>query len=294
MAVELADLHVFDAVVRCRGVTRAARELKRAQSNVSARIHKLESAVGVALFERQGRGLRLTPTGEALLPYAQRLLALASEARGAVSHRGTGARLRLGFVEGVAGVALPAALLSVRQRFPEVGLELQPGRADMLTEQLIDGRLDAALLPGPGASDTRLHSSCVLREPLVALAPLGSPNLGSSGELRHARLIALADGWPDVYQMQQWIGSTSPEPPMLVRSLYTLMACVAGGAGVAVLPRSMVQSIAGPLLVSVQSLQGIVRPVEALLAWREGPRDEAQRACLATLEEALQAPRPRA
>src|ERR1700744_5529108 len=79
--MDLAALAIFRAVVRENGVTRAAAKLNRVQSNVTTRIKQLEEQLGVELFVRDGRRLGLTPAGETLLPYAERLLALAHEAR---------------------------------------------------------------------------------------------------------------------------------------------------------------------------------------------------------------------
>src|SRR5437868_6130885 len=75
--MDLAALAIFRAVVRENGVTRAAAKLHRVQSNVTTRIKQLEEELGAALFVRDGRRLVLTPAGHTLLPYAERLLALA-------------------------------------------------------------------------------------------------------------------------------------------------------------------------------------------------------------------------
>ena len=94
--MDLAALTIFRAVVRENGVTRAAAKLNRVQSNVTTRIKQLEEQLGTELFIRDGRRLVLTPAGETLLPYAERLLALADEARHAVREDRPSGRLRLG------------------------------------------------------------------------------------------------------------------------------------------------------------------------------------------------------
>ena len=78
--MDLSDLRIFTAVVREGGVTRAAEKLNRVQSNVTTRIRQLEEDLDVALFIREGKRLHLAPAGQALLGYADRLLALADEA----------------------------------------------------------------------------------------------------------------------------------------------------------------------------------------------------------------------
>ena len=82
--MDLSDLRIFTAVIHEGGVTRAAGRLNRVQSNVTTRIRQLEDDLGVALFIRDGKRLHLAPAGQMLRGYAERLLALADEARGAV------------------------------------------------------------------------------------------------------------------------------------------------------------------------------------------------------------------
>src|SRR4029077_17598086 len=80
MDLDLRDLSVFLAVQRQGSVGRAAGELLVSQPAVSERVRHLERVVGRAVFERSARGVVLTPTGEALLPYARPWVALADEA----------------------------------------------------------------------------------------------------------------------------------------------------------------------------------------------------------------------
>src|SRR5258705_7223849 len=82
--MELSDLTVFRTVVQAGGITRAAEKLNRVQSNVTTRIRQLEQQLGVELFIRVGKKLHLSPAGQVLLDYADRLLNLASEAQQAV------------------------------------------------------------------------------------------------------------------------------------------------------------------------------------------------------------------
>ena len=70
------QLIVFEAVARLGGVTRAAEELHLAQPTVSTQLKKLSTTLDVALFEQHGRGLRLTPAGEALRGVCTELFAL--------------------------------------------------------------------------------------------------------------------------------------------------------------------------------------------------------------------------
>ena len=77
--LELRHLRVFVTVVEAGGHTRAARALGISQSTVSETLTALERTLGTALFRKAAKGALMTPSGEALLPYARRMLALSSE-----------------------------------------------------------------------------------------------------------------------------------------------------------------------------------------------------------------------
>src|SRR5262244_2760304 len=108
--MDLSDLLIFRAVVQAGGITRAAERLNRVQSNVTTRIRQLEQDLGVALFVRDGKRLRLAPAGHLLLDYADRLLLLADEARNAVQDTRPRGLFRLGAMESTAAVRLPGPL----------------------------------------------------------------------------------------------------------------------------------------------------------------------------------------
>src|SRR5262245_63565922 len=108
--MDLADLQIFRSVVHAGGVTRAAEQLHRVQSNVTTRVRQLESELGVDLFIREGKRLHLSAAGKLLLGYADRLLSLAQEAREAVQDIKPRGVLRLGAMESTAAVPLAGAL----------------------------------------------------------------------------------------------------------------------------------------------------------------------------------------
>ncbi len=108
--MDLSGLEIFRSVVREGGVTRAAAKLNRVQSNVTTRVRQLEADLGVALFIREGKKLHLSAEGKLLLDYADRLLALAQEARAAVQDAKPRGLLRLGSMESTASVRLPVPM----------------------------------------------------------------------------------------------------------------------------------------------------------------------------------------
>src|SRR5882757_8754013 len=178
--MDLSDLRIFSAVVREGGVTRAAERLHRVQSNVTTRIRQLEEDLGVALFIREGKRLHLAPGGHVLLGYAERLLALADEARGAVQDAKPRGTFRLGAMESTAAVRLPGLLSEYHRRHPGVVLELRTGNPQVLASAILAGDLDAALVAEPIA-DEPFERALAFEEELVIIAAANHPPIGKKG-----------------------------------------------------------------------------------------------------------------
>src|SRR3954466_5791627 len=167
--MDLSDLLIFSAVVHEGSVTRAAERLRRVQSNVTTRIRQLEEDLRVTLFIREGKRLHLAPAGQVLLGYAERLLTLADEARGAVQDARPRGTLRLGAMESTAAVRLPGLLSEYHRRHPKVTLELRTGNPQVLGSAILAGDLDAALVAEPIA-DEPFEKVLAVEEELVIIA----------------------------------------------------------------------------------------------------------------------------
>lgn len=149
--MELRQLRIFEAVVRHRTVTDAAIALGMAPSSVSGQIRALEKSLGVALFDRTAKGMRLTGAGEHLVSWAHRLLAQAEQARREVT--GQRQAVRLGALETIAATEVPRVLDRLASRRPDIRVEVRPGmnRDDLLAD-VAAGRLDAALVLDAGTA----------------------------------------------------------------------------------------------------------------------------------------------
>ncbi|MGH8133539.1 MAG: LysR family transcriptional regulator, partial [Steroidobacteraceae bacterium] len=125
--MELSDLEIFRAVANEGGIVKAARKLHRVPSNVTKRVQQLEGCLGAQLFFRDRQRLYLSPSGELLLAYAERLLQLADEARTVVSGAPPRGVLRLGSLESTAASRLPDVLADFHRVCREVSVELTTG-----------------------------------------------------------------------------------------------------------------------------------------------------------------------
>ncbi|MBV8626923.1 MAG: LysR family transcriptional regulator [Paraburkholderia sp.] len=272
--MDLAALTIFRAVVRENGVTRAAAKLNRVQSNVTTRIKQLEEQLGTELFTRDGRRLVLTPAGETLLPYAERLLALADEARQALRENRPRGRLRLGTMESVAASRLPGLLARYHQRWPEVELELESGTTGKLIERVREYEVDAALVATPLDPDSIgdiFEFVPVFREELVMLTPRGHRPIHQARDIALSTLIAFERGCAYRSRVEKWYLEQGIRPARVLElgSYHAIVACVAAGAGVAVAPRSVLNLQPGMDDIAVHSL-GEPGVIDTLLLWRRG------------------------
>ncbi|RQS65242.1 LysR family transcriptional regulator [Burkholderia sp. Bp8963] len=285
--MDLAALAIFRAVVRENGVTRAAAKLNRVQSNVTTRIKQLEEELGAALFVRDGRRLVLTPAGRTLLPYAERLLALADEARHAVREDHPRGRLRLGTMESTAASRLPGVLARYHQAWPDVTLELVTGTTCSLIERVREFEIDAALVarpPAPVELPDTFDVVPIFREDLLLLTPRGHPPVRTPRDVILPTLIAFERGCTYRAYVEQWYAAHGVKPARVLElgSYHAIVACVAAGAGVAVAPRSVLDlqpEADNVTLHAVPEFDGI----DTLLVWRQGHASAA----LDALQDAL-------
>jgi DNA-binding transcriptional LysR family regulator len=143
--LDIGPLRSFVAVADCGGFQRAAAALHLTQGAVSQHVRKLESALGRALVERDGRGSRFTADGETLLARARRILAAHDETLAAFAVEDE-PRLTIGSTEHAADHLLPALAAA----FPEHRVRFRIDRGAELRAGLAEGRIDLALLIGPG------------------------------------------------------------------------------------------------------------------------------------------------
>ena len=144
----LAGLQGFVEVARTRNVSLAARVLFITQPALTARLQRLESELGVSLFVRTPRGMRLTEAGEAFLPYATRALdALADGRRLVQTVAGGGAgRLALGAAPALSTYVLPGILATFAAAHPRVRVSVRTGHSEEILELILSERVDLGLV----------------------------------------------------------------------------------------------------------------------------------------------------
>lgn len=197
--MEIHQLRYFCAVSRTGSFTRGAEEEGVTQPTLSQQIRKLETTLGVPLFERRGRQVRLTQPGERLLPIAQALLRHVNEARHAIDDVQGAVKgpLAVGCIPTVMPYLLAPRAAEFQRKYPDVDLRLIENTTARLAQQLQAGQLDVAIVGLP-ITQQDLVCSELFREPLLLAVPpdhrLAKARAIDPGEIRGDRLLILREG----------------------------------------------------------------------------------------------------
>jgi DNA-binding transcriptional LysR family regulator len=248
--MELRRLRYFVAVAEELSFNRAAKKLHIAQPPLSNQIKQLEEELGVLLFERSSRGVRMTEAGELLLEEARRIFVQVDQTVNVIQRVGHGevGRLTLGFVPSASNEVLPPILRAFRDRFPEVELFLREMRPDRVVQRLRDKQIDAGFLYLP-LEDASLNIECVSREPLVLALPEAHP-LSSKQRVELQEVAGEPFVLPARYQRMPGLYGQVTEacrqagfvPEAVQKDVWlmqTIVGLVAGGIGVALVPSSL-------------------------------------------------------
>jgi LysR family transcriptional regulator, hydrogen peroxide-inducible genes activator len=243
LGLSLRDLEYVLAVAQAGSFTAAAEACAVSQPSLSMQIRKVEDRLGVVLFERTRRDVRITPAGEiiirqaqAVLGEARRLLELARGLQDPLV-----GPLRLGAIATLGPYLIPHLLSPLRQRYPDLKLLLHEGLTAELVGLVLAGEVDAVLLSLP-VEEERIATAPVLFEPFVAICSDASPLaaqedveladldtddlvLMDEGHCIRAQALALCNHHSDARGVRH------------VASLETLRHLVAAGAGHSLLPR---------------------------------------------------------
>ncbi len=251
--MESPALRHFLAVAESGSVTQAAASLGIAQPALSQSISRLEKHLGAKLFVRTRRGASLTPAGQAILEDIRNALFMIDKAERVVHDvtRGSAGQLTIGVVSSSLVHVLPTALRRLRESTPGVSIILSEMNNAQQIQALQSGHIDVGLLHPPVIVGERFRERLLTREPLIAALPA---NLHTSGKdqislaeiARHGLVMFPQSHLPafnarilEAFRVQSLHVHVSQE----ANRTLTVLACVAAGLGIALLP-SWIQDLA--------------------------------------------------
>lgn len=270
----LDQFRVLVSVAECGSFTAAAAQRNVEVSAVSRAVRELETEIGMPLFDRLARGVRLTVAGRSLVVSARDILERVNQARLDARRAGTGRdrQLALGFVWSATCRPLVELLKEFASEYPSIAVDLVEDGGDELIGRLRSERLDVAITATDPPPFERLREVSPLRsfplwiEPLAVLVPGGASVEQVTWEeiSRHRLLCRTLDDWPRFAQHVRRAGGPSLTFETHTVSQEGILGLVAAGFGWAVLPRNLVHApLDGLDVLSIESL-GAQLQVEAL------------------------------
>jgi DNA-binding transcriptional LysR family regulator len=291
--MDLGQLEAFVEVADRRSFSRAAEALRLTQPSVTARIQALERDMDETLFERNGRGVRLTEVGAAFLPHAQRVLKALQDGKDAVQslRQLELGELRIGAAPTISTYVLPRLLQEFRERYPSLEVSVRTEYSDQIARLVLADEvqvgLERTLTNADLVTVPLYHDEVVLvtspehqfakegraRIEEVGLEPLIMFNRGSSYyTLVHSALRA---------------AGVVAEPAMELDNMEATKKMVEQGLGIAILPKVAVEREVERGELREVAVQGLELPQrEIALIYRKGrPLSRAAKAFVGLLEE---------
>jgi DNA-binding transcriptional LysR family regulator len=261
----LPYLRTFHLVATERSFTRAARALALSQPAVSAHIRALEQMYGVPLFQIQRRRAFITPEGEALLTYTERIVNLVGEAEHAIAATHGLERGRLAFAASpTIGVhLLPSVLREFRGKYPGIRLQMAVARSEDIVAQVLANRIPFGLVEAVVSQHEGIEVRPFATDQMVLIAPPDHPwtlagyvsrvQLKSTAILRReagSGLRILVDRLLEEFGL-------GLETAMELGTTEAIVAAVRTGVGVAWVPRITVARDAELGQLGIVDVQGL-------------------------------------
>ena len=266
--MEFRQIETFRAVAQARSFTKAAVATHYTQSTVSAQIKSLEESLGVALFDRLGREVSLTAAGRDFYSYAEKLLALADEARESVAGQGEpSGLLSLSAPESLCTYRLPEVLNLFNEQYPTVQIMIaQEYDLPSLEGQIEAGKVDLAFLIADPYHSPALHVESLVREEMVVVAKPGHRLVRrravETAELgQETVLFTETDSdriccYGTLFRGELRAAGAFPQHYLEFHSIEAIKKCAMSGVGIALLPAIAVQ-------------QELARKELAAIRWRQ-------------------------
>lgn len=241
--MEIHQLRYVCAVADTGSFSRAAERCQIAQPSLSQQVLKLEKDLGAKLFDRLGRGIRLTDAGRAFLPHARAILEQTEAARTSVAEKSADARgaVTVGVIPTIAPYLMPRYTAAFAKRYPEAKLRIVEETTPLLVEGLRNLSIDLAILAAPlRHKDLQLFP--IRTEPLFAVLPKEHPRAAVESialkSLRGEPFVMLRDGhcFRDLSLATCTHARITPNIAFESDQFSSILGMVAAGVGISLVP----------------------------------------------------------
>lgn len=242
----LKHIRIFVTVYQEESITRAAHRLGMTQPATSLAIRELEEYYHTKLFERSGRGIRITQAGAHLYPNASRLLSLYDEMDQEMKNWNTAGKLRIGSSISIGSCILPQLMNQFSKRYPELDVYVKVDSSEVIERNILENRLDFALIEGTVHSE-KIKSEIFLDDELLPICGRFHPLAGavdvSLEELKNERFLMREknSGTRELADSNFAVKGFHIEPVWESTSTAALINAVASGLGISVLPKRMLE-----------------------------------------------------
>lgn len=264
--MDILLLRTFMAIVNAGSFSAAAADLNCVQSNVTARIRRLEDHLGQSVFERGRGGARLTDFGAHLRRHAEDLIARFEAAENdLLDAGGASAPLKIGSMETTAAVRLPLLLKKLKQQCPTAPITLRTGPTGELLSLLQDRKLDVIFAATP-VDETRFYGVPAFQEHLTMAEPMAEHD----ADISPTTLLAFRNGCSYRAQAETWLrslGKTDTEV-LEMGSMESILGCVEAGMGFAIAPESSIHTYKGIKALKTRRLPAPYADMDINMIWR--------------------------
>jgi LysR family hydrogen peroxide-inducible transcriptional activator len=287
--MEFHQLRYVCAVAETGSFSRAAERCQIAQPSLSQQVLKLEKDLGVKLFDRLGRSIRITEAGRAFLPHARAILEQMEAARSSVADKKADARgsVTVGVIPTIAPYLMPRYTAAFAKKYPEAKLRIVEETTPLLVDGLRGLSIDLAILALP-LRNKDLECIPIRTEPLFAVLPKDHPRAGAESlalkNLRGEPFVMLRDGhcFRDLSLATCTHARITPNIAFESDQFSSVLGMVAAGVGISLVPEMAIDRNAGCRYVRLSDTLATRTIVAAVLRGRSFNR--VQRAFLAGIQ----------
>lgn len=279
--MNLHDLQTFEAVAALGSFTKAAEAMHTVQSNVTARIKSLEDEFKVTLFTRTSRRVELTTAGETLIKYCRHIGQTIEEAKRELSETSqVGGIIRIGTMETSLSMKLPGVINRFTDHYPDVEIEVKSAFTGVLTNDVLNYKLDLAFVAAPIASP-ELQEKVIKKDKLVIITASEHTSLKDYLKKQPVKIIVFDQGCSFRARLESWLNAKGVVSyrRTVMNSWEGIISFVEGGMGMTIVPEDLLLQHYAKRKIKIHGINKELGTLTTVLVYRKDlPQSRAMKA----------------